>query len=133
MAAASLGATLAFMLSGCRTAWEETAVLPSVVLRDAPLLQFRGGNSPVPGQPGDTDCNSPLHWDGGTLYLFNSSGHPWRSCGPDLFHLDQTYVRCEYNNRTNGGRWIECTWKEPDGPLYGCTTSNRPGCVRARV
>ena len=95
------------------------AALPTVVLRDVPLLQFRGGNSPAPGQPGDTDCNSPLHWDNGTLVLLNSSGDPWRSSGPDLFHLDQSYLRCEYNNQTNGGRWIECTWKVPEGPLYG--------------
>ena len=36
-----------------------------------------------------------------------------------MFHLDAAYVRSEYNNRTNGGRWIECTWKVPNGPLYG--------------
>lgn len=83
------------------------------------MLQFRGGNSPAPDRVGDTDCNSPLHWADGTLYLFNSSGHPWRSSGPNLHHLDQSYLRCEYSNTTNGGRWIECTWKVPRGPLYG--------------
>lgn len=100
--------------------------LPSVIVRDAPLLQFRGGNSPAPGQIGDTDCNSPAHWDGDVLYLFNSSGHPWRNAGPDLAHLDREYIRCEYNNKTNGGRWIECTWKAEDGALYGWY-HNEPG------
>ena len=92
---------------------------PSVRLRPVPAIEFRGANSASADAPGDTDCNSPLHWDGETLYLFNSSGHPWRSSGPDLFHLDQTYIRTEYGNEVNGGRWIECTWRADDGILYG--------------
>lgn len=92
---------------------------PRVRLRAAPLVQMRGAASPAPDQPGDTDCNSPAHWDGDTLYLFNSAGHPWRSAGPDLFHLDRSYIRCTFNNRVKGGRWIECTWKADDGTLYG--------------
>jgi len=92
---------------------------PRVVVRDAPLIRFRGANSPSPTQPGDTDCNSPAHWDGDTLYVFNSAGHPWRSSGPDLFHLDRGYLRCEYDNQVNGGRWVECTWKSREGVLYG--------------
>lgn len=92
---------------------------PRVVLKPAPLVQMRGANSPAPDQPGDTDCNSPAHWDGDTLYLFNSAGHPWRSAGPDLFHLDRSYIRCSFNNRVRGGRWIESSWKAADGVLYG--------------
>ncbi len=106
-------------LAGCRTRPDHSAALPRLVLMPAPLVHFRGGNSPAPDQPGDTDCNSPLHWDGSTLYLLNSSGHPWRSSGTNLFHLTESYIRCEYNNQTNGGRWIECTWKTQLGPLYG--------------
>ncbi len=93
--------------------------LPTVVVRDAPPLHFRGANSPSPDKPGDTDCNSPAHWDGDTLYLFNSAGHPWRSAGPNLLHLTNDYRRVEYDNKVNGGRWIECTWKADDGTLYG--------------
>ena len=59
----------------------------AVVLRSAPLLQFRGAQSAAPDQPGDTDCNSPAHWDGKTLYLFNSAGHPWCSAGSDALSL----------------------------------------------
>jgi hypothetical protein len=99
---------------------------PQVVVREASLLQFRGANSPTAAQPGDTDCNSPSHWDGNVLYLFNSAGHPWRSAGPDLAHLDRGYIRCEYNNKANGGRWIECTWKADDAWLYGWY-HNEPG------
>lgn len=87
---------------------------------------MRGANSKAPDKPGDTDCNSPAHWDGATLYVFNSAGHPWRSAGPDLFHLTNDYRRCEYDNKVNGGRWIECTWKTDDGTLYGWY-HNEPG------
>jgi hypothetical protein len=99
---------------------------PRVIVRDAPLIQMRGANSARPDQPGDSDCNSPSHWEGNTLYLFNSAGHPWRSAGPDLLHLDQDYRRCAYDNQANGGRWIECTWKARDGTLYGWY-HNEPG------
>lgn len=84
------------------------AETPSAVLRDAPPLKF----------PAETDSNSPAHWDGGIFYLFNSMGKPKRSHGPDLFHLGSP-IDCPYNNKANGGRWIECTWKADDGTLYG--------------
>jgi hypothetical protein len=58
-------------------------------------------------------------------HVFNSAGHPWRSAGSDVFHLDQSYARCEYNNKLNGGRWIECTWKADDGWLYGWDSDTR--------
>jgi len=93
--------------------------MPVVKLREASLIQFRGANSPSPDKPGECDCNNPAHWDGDTLYVFNSAGHPWRSAGPDLFHLQTNYARCEYDNKANGGRWIECAWKVEDGTLYG--------------
>ena len=109
----------------CATAGE-AASQPRVLLRDAPLIQMRGANSARPDQPGDTDCNSPAHWDGDTLYLFNSAGHPWRSAGPEMSRLNHDYRRCAYDNQANGGRWIECTWKAEDGPLYGWY-HNEPG------
>jgi hypothetical protein len=98
---------------------EVLANRPTVFIKPAPLLAFRGAGSLAPDKPGDTDCNSPGHWDLHTLYVFNSAGHPWRSAGPDLEHLDQEYVRCQYDNRANGGRWIESTWLAEDGVLYG--------------
>ncbi len=81
---------------------------PSIALRDATRVAF----------PAETDCNSPVHWDGATMYLFNSAGKPKRSSGPDLFHLSAA-VDSPYNNQANGGRWIECTWKTGEGTLYG--------------
>jgi len=108
-------------LCGCGLSRNLTnkAELPRVRLREASLIQFRGANSQSPDMPGECDCNNPAHWDGDTLYVFNSAGHPWRSAGPNLFHLQTNYVRCEYNTQANGGRWIECTWKAEDGMLYG--------------
>jgi hypothetical protein len=53
------------------------------------------------------------------MYVFNSSGHPWRLSGTNVFHLNQDYRRVDYSDSANGGRWIECTWKSDDGTLYG--------------
>ncbi|MBI2949393.1 MAG: DUF4091 domain-containing protein [Verrucomicrobia bacterium] len=113
---------------------ERLQLVPQVILHDAPLLQMRGAGSSAPDKPGETDCNSPAHWDGDTLYLFNSAGHPWRSSGPDLLHLTNDYRRCEYDNKVNGGRWIECTWKADDGTFYGWY-HNEPGglCAGTRL
>src|SRR5436190_2940453 len=110
------------LLSGCSIV-SNTKKKPeaaAVELRMASLIQFPGANRPSAEQPGECDCNNPAHWDGQTLYVFNSAGHPWRVAGSDLFHLEtNNYLRCEYNNKVNGGRWIECTWKAKDGILYG--------------
>lgn len=110
--------SLTALLSGCK-ATDHRDRQPEVRIRPVPPVQFRGANSASVDKPGECDCNNPLHWDGNTLYVFNSAGHPWRSSGADLFHLTNRYVRCEYDTQVNGGRWIECTWKAKDGTLYG--------------
>jgi hypothetical protein len=99
--------TLGILLSPLGVSAQET--LPSVVFAEALLVQITG-----------VDSNSPAHWDGSTLYVFNSYGHPYQSSGPDVLHLgsqvptklgalnDKLYI------------WIEATWKdEEDGVLYG--------------
>jgi hypothetical protein len=108
-------------LAGCQSAPEakREARTATAVVRPARFLQFLGANHPDPDTRGDSDCNNPLHWDGDTLFVFNSAGHPWRSEGGDLFHVTNRQVRCEYDTQANGGRWIECTWKAKDGTLYG--------------
>src|SRR6266542_3566495 len=68
---------------------------PTVIVRPSPLIFFRGANSTNLNHVGETDCNSPAHWDGNRLYVFNSAGHPWRSGGTDLFHLTNDYRRCQ--------------------------------------
>lgn len=92
---------------------------PLAIVRPAAALYFPGAQRQSANKPGECDCNSPAHWDGETLYLFNSAGHPWRTAGSDLLHLGQDYRSCQYNNKVDGGRWIECTWKVPAGALYG--------------
>src|SRR5688500_18150534 len=57
---------------------------PAVVVRGAEHLQFRGVDIPEAGHWGERDCNSPAHWEGETLDVFNSAGHPWRSGGREL-------------------------------------------------
>ena len=80
----------------------------TVIVRPASEIRLR-----------DTDCNSPVHWDRGVMYVFNSIGQPYRSHGPDLFHLDTTGLPVRYDNECSGARWIEATWRDDDGTLYG--------------
>jgi hypothetical protein len=49
--------------------------LPRAELRPAPRIVM----------PHDVDCNVPCHWDGEQFFVFNSTGHPYRSSGKDLF------------------------------------------------
>jgi len=97
-----------------------------------------GTPSPQPGRPGvqlraappmkmphAVDCNTPSHWDGDTFYVFNSTGHPYRSFGKNLFDLGPA-KEVQYDNTVNGGRWIECTWRADDGTVYGWY-HNEPG------
>ncbi len=77
-------------------------------LRPASRLQF----------PHATDSNSPGHWDGTRFYLFNSTGHPYRSDGSNVFQLGNT-AAVTFNNTVNGGRWMEATWWATNGTLYG--------------
>ncbi len=80
----------------------------AVQLRKAPLVQI----------PGKVDCNSPAHWDGNQFFIFSSMLEPQRSSGTDLFHLG-TPTATPYDNKINGGRWIEATYRDDDGTLYG--------------
>lgn len=95
----------------------------SVLIRDAERVEFPGvvdkGADPL--SAGTVDCNSPIHWDGQTMFLFNSAGHPYRSSGPDVFHLSRPATRVSFDNEAEwkmGGRWIEATHRADDGRLY---------------
>jgi hypothetical protein len=50
--------------------------------------------------------------------VFNSTGHPFRAQGADVFSLG-TSQAVSFDNQVNGGRWMEATWKADDGTLYG--------------
>lgn len=82
--------------------------------------EFRIQLKPAPPLklPGQVDSNSPAHWDGDTLFVFTSAGHPFRSFGKNLFELSEPKP-VKFNNEVNGGRWIESTLKAEDGTLYG--------------
>ena len=124
--AAAIAATVAALASCHKAGPAETAALsrpggpmqavrPVAALRPAPPLKM----------PHEVDCNTPSHWDGGTFYVFNSTGHPFRSSGKSLFALGPA-TEIRYDNTVNGGRWIECTWRADDGLLYGWY-HNEPG------
>lgn len=99
---------------------------PGVLVRDAPPLELPGvpprGDPKLPG--GEFDCNNAAHWDGPTMYVFSSTGHPWRAAGSDLFHLARPSRRVAFDNEKawndarQGPRWIEATYKVDGGRLY---------------
>jgi hypothetical protein len=92
---------------------------PTVRLRRGKLIRLPGAGEPGDPHAGDSDSNSPAHWDGSTFYLLNSAVASWRSSGPDLFHLNAAKRAVVFDRTISGGRWIESTWKAEDGTLYG--------------
>ena len=83
--------------------------LPQVVITRAPLIMMHS-----------VDSNSPVHWDGKTLYLINSAGgHQYLSSGSDIAHLGYRDLIHIGNMDDHLYIWIEATWKAPDGTLYG--------------
>jgi hypothetical protein len=92
--------------------------LPSVRWREATVIQMPGVDNPGYSRH-EIDSNSPAHWDGDTLYLFNSFLHPWRSSGPDLTHLGSSISTQLGQIDDRLWIWIESTWKDDDGTLYG--------------
>jgi hypothetical protein len=83
------------------------------------LLRFPGAGGSGSSHAGDSDSNSPAHWDGDTFYLLSSAVRSWRISGPDLFHINAAPNPVTFDREINGGRWIESTWKSEDGILYG--------------
>ena len=79
----------------------------SAALREAAPVQM----------PGRVDCNSSAHWHDGKMYLFNSSGLPVRSEGPDQFQLGQTRA-VAFDHHERHSRWIEASWMDEEGILY---------------
>jgi hypothetical protein len=107
--------------------------LPSLVVREAPPLRFPGAEIPASGAVGVTDCNSPAHWDGDTLYVLNSAAHPWLNAGPDLSRLDQVHRPVQFDNEVSGGRWFESSWADGAGALYGWYHNEPAGICPERL
>ena len=101
--------------------------LPSIAIRDAPPIKFPGGNNPNRQSDFLADSNSPSHWSGSTLYVFNSWEQPWRATGPDAFHLGKgSPVGFENPELKKMWIWVESTWKDDDGMLYGWVHNEVP-------
>jgi len=100
------GAIVAVLLPGARPAADQ----PRATLRRAPETRM----------PATADSNSPAHWSGDMLYVFNSWNHPSRSTGRDQFSFGAPLsIRFEPPDASVGNRWIEATWPDHDGTLYG--------------
>src|SRR5262245_17520330 len=75
------------------------------------------------------DCNSPVHWDDkGVMYVFTSVRHPYRSTGTTLYNLSNPSVKTTIlqGERVEGGKWLEATYRDPDGSLYGWYHNDPP-------
>ena len=133
MATIGLAALFPVGSAGRQRTGKVPAPVPGVVVRDAPRLRFRGANSPSPSQPGDTDCNSPLHWDGATLYLFNSAGQP---LGPAARTCSISTVLTSVASTTTermAGAGLNAHGNCLTVPSMVGTISNPLGCVQAQV
>jgi hypothetical protein len=88
------------------------------------------GGRYLPGNIEDAiDSNSPVHWDNnGIMYVFASVGYPFRSSGPSLFELASPTLETTIYHQPgiDGGKWLEATYRDPDGTLYGWYHNEAP-------
>jgi len=108
---------------------------PGFVIRKAPLVRLPGAKNPDPHKKeGVTDCNSPSHWVNNTLYVFGSLLQPWRTSGPDLFHLKPVseVEELQFDNPElkRLSIWIESSHQDEDGRLYGWIHNELPNLCR---
>lgn len=88
-------------------AFGEFGVAQVARVSPAPFLQL----------PGVADSNSPSHWTGDKLVMFNSDGMPLRSEGDSIANLGRSRATRFYTY-DHVPMWIEATYKAPDGTLY---------------
>ena len=92
---------------------------PTIVLEQAPEVRFPGVEVPERNLSHESDSNSPVFWDGDTVYVINSYNHPWRSSGPDLQDLSHR-ASVKFGGLDDTlPIWIEAAWKDSAGTLYG--------------
>lgn len=85
-------------------------------------IRLPGGRLPEAGIVDAIDCNSPVHWDAnGIMHVFTSVRHPFRSTGNNLFNLSSPTIKTTIVDAigVTGGKWLEATYRDPDGTLYG--------------
>ncbi len=122
--------SIATILTGCLGCGQ-----PSAFIRSADRTEFKGVFVLIKADDPNSatyavDCSSPAHWDGDTIYVFYSWGHPYLAKGPDIFHLSGTTERVSFDNESSwkmGDRWCESTHKAEDGKLYMWYHNELPG------
>jgi hypothetical protein len=118
---------LAFGLASAQTPSADnpssgSSQIPTVTFRSAPLLRLPSAMGAETGEELGVDCNSPVEWDAsGNMIVFTSVGRPARSRGRDLFTLEYPAmpVIIEPREDVNGGQWLEATFRDSDGVIYG--------------
>lgn len=96
--------------------------IPSVNIGRVYSVRLPGADLPEAGIYDATDSNSPLHWDEqGNLYAFASVRYPFRSVGKSIYSLSTNAIRTTIRDSigVEGGKWLEATWRDNDGTLYG--------------
>lgn len=122
-----LGSAVALSAWLVASAGAQTGI-PTIVLEDAPEVHLPGVEVPERSLWHECDSNSPVYWDGGTVYVINSYDHPVRSSGPDLLHLSNR-ARVKFGGLDdNLSLWIEAAWKDADGTLY-CAFHYEPDMI----
>jgi hypothetical protein len=94
-------------------------VLGGVLISPLAIAQMAGLRPAPPVEmPGEVDSNSPAQWRDGQLELINSAGTPAISSGGNQFTLNapQTIL---VDSPDHFPMWIESTWVDADGTLYG--------------
>jgi hypothetical protein len=85
-------------------------------------IRLPGGRLPEAQIEDAVDCNSPVHWDDrGQMHVFTSVRHPFRSTGTKLHNLSTPSIKTTIVHQpgVEGGKWLEATYRDPDGTLYG--------------
>jgi hypothetical protein len=90
----------------------------TIRLQSVPLVRLPGAGG-IGDRAGESDSNSPAHWDGNTFYILSAAVESWRDSGPNLFQIHAAPRAVVFDRPISGGRWIESTWKAEDGTLYG--------------
>jgi hypothetical protein len=94
----------------------------SVTIQTAYPIRLPGGRLPEAQIDDAVDCNSPVHWDEkGNMYVFTSVRQPFRSTGTNLYNLSKPSAKTTINHRSgiDGGKWLEATYRDSDGVLFG--------------
>lgn len=99
-----------------------TTEIPDITIEPVYPIRLPGANLPEYGITDAVDSNSPMHWDeNGNFYAFASAFFPFRSSGKNLYTLSPTTERAVIRDSMGieGGKWLEATWHDDDGTLYG--------------